>query len=131
MAVVKVNIAQSKYKTVLSNGRHQLIADEPLSLEGTDLGPTPHELLLMSLGSCIAITLRMYANRKEWPLEEVKIELSQEKVIKEKETIHLIKKRIEFIGDLDEKQQKRLLGVSEKCPVHKTLLGEVSIETVF
>lgn len=126
MSQIKVSISQSKYKTVLSNGRHQLVADEPQSLEGTDLGPTPHELLLMSLGSCVAITLRMYANRKEWPLEEVKISLSQEK----EGITHLIKKEIKLIGGLSEKQRQRLMQVSERCPVQKTLLGNIKIDTV-
>ena len=79
MAEIIAKIDRSTFQTILTNGRHEIIGDEPAPY-GTDLGPTPYDFLLMSLGSCVAMTLRMYADRKQWPLEEVEVHLSQERV---------------------------------------------------
>ena len=79
MKKVTAKIDRSNYKTILSNGTHQVIADEPVPY-GTDKGADPYSLLLMSLGSCVAITIRMYADRKKWDLEAVEVELSQERI---------------------------------------------------
>ncbi len=137
MSQVIAKIDNANYRTILSNGRHEIIADEPTSLKGTNLGPTPYEFLLMSLGSCIAITLRMYADRKGWDLQEAEVHLSQNRVrAKDCEDcktnegyIHVIEKKVKLIGDLDEKQRKRLMEVADKCPVNKTLLNEIKITT--
>ena len=136
MAEVVARLDRSKYKTILSNGRHELIADEPTP-HGTDLGPTPYDLLLMSLGSCVAMTLRMYADRKGWEMEEVEVHLSQDRVYaKDCEDcessegyVHVITKKLKFSGDLDEAQVKRLVDISDKCPVSKTLTNEIKVET--
>jgi len=116
---------------------HQLVSDEPLSLGGLDIGPTPYDLLLASLGACTAITLRMYATRKGWPLEDVEVSLSHDRIHAEDcadceaETgmVDRIDRDIRIIGDLDREQRQRLLQIADACPVHKTLSNEIHIVT--
>lgn len=136
MTQIIAKIGKKKYKTVLTNGRHKIIADEPVPI-GLDNGPTPYDLLLMALGSCVAMTLRMYADRKEWNLKEVQVILSQNRIhakdcddCESKDGfVHTIQKDIKLIGDLDETQRARLIEISDRCPVNKTLLNEIRITT--
>lgn len=136
MAQVKVTTGTEKYKTEILTSTHQLIADEPQPY-GKDLGPNPYEFLLMAVGSCVGMTLRMYADRKGWDLQEVEIELDQdrrhakdcENCESENGYVHFIQKRLRFKGNLDERQKARLLEISDRCPVQKTLLNEIKIET--
>jgi putative redox protein len=115
---------------------HKLVADEPKSLGGTDEGPTPYDYLLAALGSCTAMTLRMYADRKGWPLESVTVKLSQDRIhatdCEECETeegrIDRIEREIELEGPLEEEQRRRLLEIADMCPVHRTLDSEVVVE---
>jgi putative redox protein len=112
-------------------------ADEPLDNGGTNLGPTPYELLLAGLGACTSITLKMYAGRKEWPLDSVRVTLRHDRVHAkdcedcEKDTglIDVIHKKLELEGDLSDEQRERLLDIAAKCPVHRTLLNEIKIRS--
>jgi putative redox protein len=125
---VSLSIGKDKYKTTVNNGRHDLIADEPESLGGTDLGFGPKELLLSSLGSCIAMTIRMYADRKQIDLEEVQLTLRLEEVQSDHQTSTYINSHIRLIGNLDDKDRARILEISKKCPVHKILTNPIIIE---
>lgn len=119
---------QSRFKTKVYSGGHLIYADEPESLGGTDEGMSPGALLLASLGSCTAITIRMYADRKEIPLESIKIELA---ICKEEEMTKetTIMRKVEFIGPITPEQRERLMVIANKCPIHKLLSNPIRILT--
>ncbi len=117
--------------------RHRLVADEPKEVGGTESGPTPYDLLLGALGACTSMTLRMYADRKQLPLEGVRVRLRYSKIHAldciQCETkigkIDHIDREIEILGALTEEQRLRLLEIADRCPVHRTLISEIDIVT--
>ena len=123
LAPVTVVLKDDGFTTDVYTPDHHFIADEPLALGGQNLGPSPFQLLLSSLGTCTAMTLRMYANRKKWPLEEVKVFLNQ---ASEGGTFKIYR-ALKFGGLLTTEQKERLVEIADKCPVHKTLSGDMEI----
>jgi uncharacterized OsmC-like protein/alpha/beta superfamily hydrolase len=125
------------FTTEIVAGNHSFMADEPTKIGGKDLGPSPYELLMGSLGACTAMTIRMYADRKKWPLEEVKVHLQHQKDYlqdcenhdNKQSLIDIVEREIELEGNLDQKQRTRLLEIANKCPVHKTLESKVKVIT--
>jgi putative redox protein len=132
-----VTHTEETYRTEIAAGRHPLVADEPESVGGTDAGPTPYDYLLAALGSCTGMTLRMYADRKDWPLDEATVRLSHEKVHAEDcdhcdtddGKVDRIVREIELTGDLSPDQRERLLEIANKCPVHRTLHSEIDVQS--
>lgn len=125
--IVKVSINSEPYKTIVKSGKHVIVSDEPFAEGGQNEGMTPFQLLLSSLGSCICITLRMYADRKSWPLESVNVDLFYEFNLQNK--TKLIVTNVEIKGRLDHIQIERLKEISEKCPIHKMLSNGIDIRT--
>lgn len=138
--IVHVHLpANEPFKTTLTAGKHEIIADEPTSVEGgNDQGPDPYDMLLMSLGTCSAMTMKMYARRKKWPVEDIFIEMRHNKRHADdcadcenpESKIDSIEKELIIKGDLSQDQLDKLLDISKKCPVHRTLLSEISIDTI-
>jgi putative redox protein len=125
MARAQARIGTVDFKTTITTGRHELIADEMPKLGGADAGPAPYDLLLASLGACTAITLRMYAERKKWPLEALEVDLHYER---QGDAQH-IERTLRFTGALDESQRARLADIAERTPVTLTLKGGLPITT--
>jgi uncharacterized OsmC-like protein len=140
--VIVQSLQDHRYTVLANDGRHALISDEPTASGGDDLGSSPHELLLASLGACTAITLRMYAERKQWPLYEVSVHLTHEKVDASacadctpeeraaadgQGRIDLIQSEISLRGDLTAEQTQRLLEIADRCPIHRLLRGRPRI----
>lgn len=122
----KIGNTYPSYATQLVVGHHHLVADEPVDLGGGDTGPAPDELVLAALGACTAITLRMYAQRKQWPLESVEVKLDFASRDKAKA---VIQRTVHLSGPLDDEQRERLLQIANACPVHRILTGEVEVPT--
>jgi putative redox protein len=135
--VIVTDDGSGGYTQQIVAGRHRLVADEPRPV-GRDQGPTPYDLLLASLGACTSITVRMYAARKGWPLEQVRVTLRHSRIhakdcadceTSSKGWIDHIDRDIEFRGHLDGTQRQRLLLIAERCPIHRTLTSEVDVAT--
>lgn len=127
------------FYTDVSIRRHHLVADEPSSVGGEDAGPTPYDYVIAGLGACTSMTLQMYAGRKRWPLEEVRVRLAHRRVHAEDceecddgsdARLDVVDREIELCGPLDGEQRARLMEIADRCPVHRTLDAGVRIETV-
>ncbi len=136
---VAVRLGNIGYTTEIKAGAHGLIADESESLGGDDFGPSPYQYLATALGACTAMTCQMYARRKGWDLQEVRVHLDHGKSYVEDckacedkpMKLDIIEKVIEFDGDLTEEQINRLMEIADKCPVHRSLNAEVRINSSF
>ncbi|SRR5882724_6610569 len=134
---VIVTSEHSGLHQVITIGPHQLKADEPIAFGGTDAGPDPYELLLAALGACTGITIRMYAQRKRWPLEGVEVQLAHSKIHAadcaecetQPRTLDRIERQISFTGKLSTDQLQRLREIADRCPVHRTLTSQLEIRT--
>ncbi len=137
MAEVLVRGDASGFAQEVVAGSHKIASDEPVAAGGTDTGPSPYDLLLAALGSCTSMTVAMYARRKGWPLREVTVRLRHSKIYADDcadcETkegmLDRIERDIQLTGTLTEDQRGKLLEISNRCPVHRTLTSEIKIQT--
>jgi putative redox protein len=126
---VSAHIDRGRYQTTVEARGHVRTLDEPVGVGGTDTGPTPYEALLGALGGCTAITLRMYADRKGWPLERVHVRLrtarshERDSEVSDRSAVgpHRLERRVELEGPLTDEQRRRLLQIADRCPVKQTL----------
>lgn len=133
-----LNLVEDKFTTSIQTKHHSLIADEPESVGGHNFGPSPYDLLNASLAACTVMTLKMYAERKKWDLQEVFVYITNSKKhsddlgidIEKPGYIDHISKKLKFVGTLDAEQKKRLKEIASRCPVHKTLERGVVFDTV-
>ena len=134
---VTVSTAHEGFFTELFANGHALVADEPAAYGGTDRGPTPYDYLLAALGACTGMTLQMYARLKKIPLQKAIVRLSHEKIHAKDcaaceaadGKIDRMEREVELVGDLTDEQRQRMLEIADRCPVHKTLHGEVEVIT--
>jgi putative redox protein len=136
VAEVVVDESGPRYVQSMSDGRHVLVADEPAIAGGGDAGPSPYGLLLMALGACTSMTVRMYADHSGWPLTGVRVRLRHFRrhardamAVTDDAFLDRIERVIEFEGALDEIQRARLMQIAGNCPVHRTLSHRTLIET--
>ncbi|SMD45404.1 putative redox protein [Aquiflexum balticum DSM 16537] len=136
---VKVRLFGESYTSEIKTPYHHLLADEPKDVGGANLGPTPYDLLMASLGACTVMTLKMYTQRKGWDLKEIIVYLDHDKVHKEDSEdfekkaskVSRFTRNLEIKGDLDNEKKEKLLEIANKCPVHRTLHEDIIIETKF
>ena len=123
----------------ITSGRHRLVADEPIAAGGTDLGPGPYDLMLAALGSCMSMTIALYARAKQWPLETVVIRLRHSRiyakdcaecVIRDDTLLDRIDTEVKLTGPLTAEQERKLMEVAHRCPVHRTLKSEINIRAL-
>jgi len=132
-----LNLTEDHFTTNIQSKNHSMIADEPASIGGDDFGPSPYEYLNAGLIACTAMTLKMYAERKKWDLQEVFVYVTHSKKhsddlgldLEKPSYLDHITKKIKLVGDLDDKQKARLKDISSRCPVHKTLSSGVIFNT--
>lgn len=136
---VKVRLFGDGYTSEIKTPFHHLLADEPKEVGGDNLGPTPYDLLMASLGTCTVMTLKMYADRKGWDLKQITVYLDHDKVHKEDSEdfdkkgskVSRFTRSLEIKGDLNDEKKEKLLEIANKCPVHRTLHEDIIIETKF
>ena len=135
---ISASVGAHGFRTELAARSHTFVADEPTSLGGTDSGPTPYEYLLAALAGCMAMTLRMYADRKRWPLEGVQVQLRTGRVHEtdcencetEDVGINRIERRIVLRGPLSDEQRARMMAIADRCPVKQTLERTLRVVSV-
>lgn len=127
--VTAVSVGAPYAVTLEDHAGHHWLADEPLAAGGGNGGPGPHALLLSSLGACTAITLRMYAARKSWPLTGVEVDLAFNPDGEPAGGGNEIRRRVTLHGMLSPEQRERLLEVANKCPIHRVMSGEIRVAT--
>ncbi len=135
--VVVAETGEGRFAQAMAAGHHAMRADEPEQYGGSDTGPSPYDLLMAALGACTSMTMRMYAERKGWPLQKTTVRLTHAKIHAqdceacETETgkIDRFAREITLEGDLDTEQRARLLEIADRCPVHRTLHSETLVET--
>jgi len=133
--VLVMESGDGKYSQTINVGRHWLRADEPLSVGGDDSGPSPYQLLSASLGACTSMTIRMYADLKNWSVGKISVRVHHRKIHakdcaeceKKEGRVDRIEREIEVEGDLTDEQRRRLLEIADKCPVHRTLHSQVIV----
>jgi putative redox protein len=126
---VTVRSGHLSYAATIQSGNHILVSDEPVEYGGSDQGPDPEKLLLGSLGACTAITIKMYAERKAWPLEKVWVNLRMDKNTTDNYLTTTIHRDITLHGSLSEEQRQKLLAIANRCPLHRILTSAIVIET--
>jgi putative redox protein len=137
MEIIVQESGKNKLEQDIIIGKHLFKADEPIANGGNDLGPSPYDFLLTALGTCTSMTLRMYADLKKIPLERVIVKLTHEKIYADdckdcdnnNSRIDHINRNIELKGNLTPEQREKLLGIANKCPVHRTLTSKILITT--
>ncbi|MEH6704099.1 MAG: alpha/beta fold hydrolase [Galbibacter orientalis] len=135
--VAHLNLKEDNFTTNIQTKNHSFIADEPQSFGGDDFGPGPYDYLSAGLAACTTMTIKLYAERKGWPLEEVFVYITHSKKhsddlkvdVEKPGRIDYLSKKLKFVGNLDETQRNKLKEIASKCPVHRTLQNEVIIET--
>jgi putative redox protein len=125
MREVAVKWAGGPFAQDVAVGGHHLRADEEIAKGGEDTGAAPHELLLAALGACTAMTLKIYAERKGWPVRDVRVTLAGNTT----DTGLVISRQVAIDGDLDDEQRRRMFEIADKCPVHKSLSNPITIKT--
>ncbi|WOD44532.1 bifunctional alpha/beta hydrolase/OsmC family protein [Hwangdonia lutea] len=136
--VAHLNLKEDKFTTNIQTQKHSFIADEPLSFGGDDFGPSPYDYLSAGLAACTVMTLKLYAERKKWDLQEVYAYITYSKKhsddlmldIEKPTRIDFMDKKLKFVGNLNTEQKQRLKQIASKCPVHKTLANKVLFDTV-
>ena len=137
--VVVVRGGAQGFVQEISAGRHRLVADEPVAAGGTDRGPGPYDLLMSALGSCMSMTIALYARTKKWPLETVTIRLTHSRVyakdcldcvVRDDTLLDRIDTAVQLSGPLTAEQEQKLMEVAHKCPVHRTLKSQIEIREV-
>jgi putative redox protein len=136
-SVIVVERGDGRFTQMMLDGEHVLLADEPPEVGGNARGPSPYRLLLMALGACTSMTLRLYAARKGWPVGRITVRLKHfrdyatdcEECLEKNVALERIERVIDFEGDLEKTQRDRLLEIADKCPVHRTLESRVRIDS--
>ena len=125
MRKVETQFSSGAYEQRITVGSHHLLSDVDASKGGGDSSPSPHEYLAAALAACTGMTLKMYASRKSWGLENAIVTVDINRV----DDVERFTRDITLVGNLDAEQTARLMDIADKCPVHKALIGTITVET--